>query len=40
MALTFGSTATSPATFDEFALYDGVLTQADITEHYVAGHGP
>jgi subtilisin-like proprotein convertase family protein len=38
--LTFGSTATPPATFDEFALYDGVLTQADVTEHYLAGHGP
>jgi len=35
--LTFGSTATSPATFDEFALYDGVLTAAQVHAHYVIG---
>ena len=34
--LTFGSAAGAPAKFDEFALYDNVLTPAQITAHYQA----
>ena len=37
--LGFGSGASSPADFDEFALYDGVLTATQIQAHYVAGVG-
>ncbi len=34
--LTFGNAAGAPAKFDEFALYDSVLTPAQITAHYNA----
>ena len=35
--LTFGSAASTPAQYDEFALYDEVLTQQQVTDHYIAG---
>lgn len=36
-ALAFGSTASTKAQFDEFALYDGVLTAAQVHAHYILG---
>jgi hypothetical protein len=36
-ALAFGSTASTKAQFDEFALYDGVLTAAQVHAHWVIG---
>jgi len=35
--LLFGSGGTLPATIDEFAIYDQVLTGAEIAAHYAAG---
>ena len=35
--LTFGGTASTPATFDEFAVYDAPLTAAEVAAHYAAG---
>ena len=35
--LTFGSSASSPAQYDEFALYDTVLSQAQVSARYAAG---
>ncbi len=37
--LQFGDGAASQADFDEFALYDNVLTPAQVAEHYAAGTG-
>lgn len=39
-ALTMGSPASAPSNYDELALYDGVLTAADVAQHYAAGVGP
>ncbi len=36
--LLFGSVANNQADFDEFALYNHVLTAAQVHAHYVAGH--
>ena len=36
--LTFGNAAGAPAKFDEFALYDSVLTPAQVSAHYAAAH--
>jgi hypothetical protein len=36
-ALVFGSAASNAADFDEFAIYDGALSAAQILEHYQAG---
>jgi hypothetical protein len=35
--LTFGSAASTPAQYDEFALYDDVLSQQQVTDHHNAG---
>jgi hypothetical protein len=35
--LQFGDIASNPAAFDEFALYDQVLTPAQVAAHYAAG---
>ena len=35
--LTFGSAGSTPAQYDEFALYDQVLSPQQITDHYIAG---
>jgi hypothetical protein len=35
--LTFGSAGSTPAQYDEFALYDQVLTLAEVQAHYQAG---
>ena len=37
--LLFGSGGAVQADFDEFALYNGVLTATDVLEHYNAGRG-
>ena len=37
--LLFGSGSSTPADFDEFAVYDGVLTQAQVSARYALG-GP
>ena len=34
--LQFGDGATTPATYDQFALYDGVLTPAQVAAHFAA----
>jgi hypothetical protein len=38
--LQFGDIASSQAALDEFALYDQVLTPAQVAAHYAAGAGP
>jgi DNA-binding beta-propeller fold protein YncE len=35
--LTFGAAGSTPADYDEFAIYDGVLSAAQIQAHYDAG---
>jgi hypothetical protein len=37
--LQFGDGASTPATYDQFALYDGVLTPEQVAEHFAAGPG-
>ena len=37
--ITFGTTASTSAQFDEFALYPEVLTPTQVGEHYAAGTG-
>lgn len=39
LPLRFGSAASTPATYDELALYDDVLSAAQIAEHHAAGTG-
>ena len=34
---SFGSAPATPASYDEFALYDTALTQAQVTAHYNTG---
>jgi len=38
--LYFGSTNSSPATFDEFAIYDVALTAQQVLTRYQAGVAP
>ena len=37
--LAFGASGGNPADFDEFALYDQVLTPDQVAAHYDAGTG-
>jgi len=34
--LTFADAGSTPHVFDEFALYDGVLTATKVAEHFAA----
>jgi subtilisin-like proprotein convertase family protein len=38
--LTFAGAGSTPTVFDEFALYDGVLTPAEVAAHHTAGSPP